>query len=263
MIDLIKRRKSIRTYKKSEIKENKLEKIKEFINDKENLKGPLDNKINIRLVKASKINKKDFFSYGYIKNPEYYIVGMTSNNDNGYIDLGYILEKLVLYLTKLNIGTCWLGTIDNQENIKEILDIDKKYYVPACISIGEIDKPRLFEKIMKFFIGLKDKSFKDFYLGNIDKLNPKVKKSIKLLSYAPSSINSKPWRILNEDDFYYFYIKTNSKRKKMNKVDLGISMYHFEIVLKELGITGMWYVEYPRQTFEKEDIYYMTTFKIN
>ncbi|MGM0380036.1 MAG: nitroreductase family protein [Bacillota bacterium] len=263
MIDLIKRRKSIRTYKKDEIEKEKIKKVKEFINDEEKLNGPLDNKIDVRLVKASKINKNDFFSYGYIKNPEYYIVGITDNNDNAYIDLGYILEKLVLYLTELNIGTCWLGTIDTQDNIKEILDINEKYYVPACISIGKIDKPRLFEKFMKFFIGLKNTSFKDFYLGDIEKINPKVKKSIKLLSQAPSSINSKPWRILNEDDFYYFYIKTNSKRKKMNKIDLGIGMYHFETVLKELGITGMWYVEYPRQTFEKKDIYYMTTFKRN
>lgn len=263
MIDLIKKRKSVRTYKESEIEENKINEIKNFLNDKENLKGPLDNIIDIRLVKASKINKKDFFSYGYIKNAEYYLVGITLNNDNAYIDLGYVLEKLVLYLTKLDIGTCWLGTIGTQENIKEILDIDPKYYVPACVSIGKIAKPRLFEKVMKFFIGFKDKSFEQFYLGDIDKVKPEVKKSIKLLSQAPSSINSKPWRILNKDDFYYFYIKTNSKRKKMNKIDLGISMFHFESVLNEYDITGMWYVEYPKQTFEKENIYYMATFKIN
>jgi nitroreductase len=55
-------------------------------------------------------------SYGLVQNPPHLLVGiLPEESDLARIDLGYVLEQVVLEATKLGLGTCWItGSYDAQ-----------------------------------------------------------------------------------------------------------------------------------------------------
>ncbi|WP_242961363.1 nitroreductase family protein, partial [Clostridium beijerinckii] len=52
-----------------------------------------------------------------------FIVSSISKSDNALVDLGYLLERAVLYATDLNLGTCWLGGTFNKGQFAEVMEL--------------------------------------------------------------------------------------------------------------------------------------------
>ena len=66
----------------------------------------------------------------------YFIIGQIKNSPYANEDYGYIFEKIILQMTKLNLGTCWLGGTFSREEIGLNLDIDKDSFIPAITPVG-------------------------------------------------------------------------------------------------------------------------------
>ena len=67
-----------------------------------------------------------------------------------------------------------------------------------------------------------------------------------MVRLAPSAGNKQPWRILKEKDnnifHFYWVIGKNINYNKLHKIDMGIAVCHFDLMVKELGLKGNWII---------------------
>ena len=48
-------------------------------------------------------------TYGFIKGASGFIIGCTErNSEDNLEDYGYIMERIILFATSIELGTCWL-----------------------------------------------------------------------------------------------------------------------------------------------------------
>lgn len=109
-MDAIESRRSIRNYVKKPLESDVIEKIKSYINKPENLIGPYGTSFKFELLIENDLKEKEKIgTYGFIKNVPGFIIGSCANDFKIIFEYGFVLEGLILYLTELGIGTCWLG----------------------------------------------------------------------------------------------------------------------------------------------------------
>ena len=119
VIDLIKIRRSIRSYKDDNLKQEDKKNIIDFI--KKNHNNIFGCKLRFNFIDASDLNPddlKNLGTYGIINGAKYFIGGTINKNDNRnycLVDFGYVFEKIILFITDLGLGTCWLGGTFNKK----------------------------------------------------------------------------------------------------------------------------------------------------
>lgn len=245
--ELIEKRKSIRIYKETSVEKEKIDEIKNFI---KNIETPFDKYFRIELFDLQEeIVGEDFGSYGMIKGAKLYIGIAVKKEPFAYENLGFVFEKLVLFVTSLGLGTCWFGGNLKGSSFEKAMNLKEEEIFPIMTPIGYgMDAYTLTEKIVKFAIGSnKRKDFaKLFFEDNfkkslkMDKENPIVE-ALEMLRLAPSAINLQPWRVLKMNNTYHFYV-VNPKKKDDNfyiqRIDMGIGLAHFIMTLEEKNIKG-------------------------
>ncbi len=275
----IKTRKSIRTFEKNDIKQADLDRIKRYINDKMNKTGPLGYECKFKVIKSVKGKTKDgakIGTYGIIKNPPAYIAGFTKNTPQAMVDFGYSMEKLILMLTDMKIGTCWLGGTFNRNSFDEQVSMSKDEIIPCVTPIGYIMQNKsMIEKAMRIAVKADKRKpakelffFKDFSnpIKEYDEKMPKD--SLEMVRIGPSASNKQPWRILIDEDYlnYHFYLEKtpnyagNKMSFEMQRIDMGIAMAHFEIGCEAVGVAGQWSFEKPDSITASAE--YISTFTI-
>ena len=135
--------------------------------------------------------------------------------DNAELDetVGYYGEKLVLFLQKLGLNTCWAGTFNKKGTG---IEPPKGERISIVIAVGygqNPGKPR------------KSKTADQVTAGRADK--PEwFNKGVEMALLAPTAINQQHFTIrLNDDDSVDFIDNGGI----FSKVDLGIVKCHFEI----------------------------------
>ena len=245
----INKRKSIRKYRDEVFNEELTRKVVNTIN--KNLKGEFEEKIGVFL----KLNGKEIQnylrgfigSYGKIHAPHYLIVTNTKEEDL-LVETGRVVEKIILELTMLGIGTCWIGGQFKGKELIQELNLDENTFVVAIIALGtpkDRDKPR------DLSLSKKRKSLDDIYFqmpypdNGTDELKSfeKLEKAVISVQLAPSAVNMQPWRMIFFRDGVHFYcqekkILTKAFGYQLHYLDMGIAMAHFELVMTEEGIRG-------------------------
>lgn len=257
IIELIKSRRSIRSYDGKDIKEEKLEKLRGFIeeiNKEANIKARFTLPTNDKEDgKAKKLG-----TYGVISGANSFIVGILDKDEKDLVEFGYLFEKIVLFATDLDLGTCWLGGTFNRANFQENLDLKENEFIPIVSPVGNPkEKPGIVARLMKVGAGSdKRMSWNElFFQGG--RLKPLDKDTageyatpLEMLRLGPSAVNKQPWRIVKDGDDFHFYLSRSRGYKigayDMQKNDMGIAKCHFELTARELGLQGSW--------MEKEDI---------
>lgn len=244
MLDVILKRRSVRTYLDQNVKSEDLSKIKTIINTYDNAVGPLNHKIKLSIIDIK--DKRSLGTYGIIKNPQMYIGGICVHVDEAMIDFGYVFEGLILDLTKEDLGTCWMAGTFKRHEFENQIEMDSTEIIPAVTPIGYFQKTRTFEQIMRKMIKadnrkpLKDIVF-DTAMKPIDlKANHPYYRSIHAVQNAPSASNKQPWRLVidEQNDIVHFYADISEKYNRtlgfpVQYIDMGIAMKHFELESKE------------------------------
>jgi len=263
VIESMRKRKSIRTFNTQNIKESHYDNIIDYINNEHNLMGPFGNKGRIELVKVTKdVTEKGIKlgTYGFIKNQKAYLVGIAKNNKYSLLDFGYTFQKLVLYLTKMEMGTCWLGGTFNRNSFEQEISINDGEFIPCITPVGyPNDKQRLFDKALRIAVKADNKKSWDelFYDTSFKAALTQEKADsleipIEMVRLGPSASNKQPWRLVlsNDRKKCHFYIEhTPNYSAKLNYdmqlLDIGIAMCQFELACQELNIDGRWLLEDP------------------
>ena len=233
--DAIFKRKSIRKYKMDGLNEETISKVEEML---KNVKG-LYKEINFNghLVKdGMKVQAlfNNFISkYIKVKAPHYIII--TSEKKDGYLEnVGFAFEEIVLKLTCMGIGTCWVGAPFDRNMVKDMIEIDDNQEPILIISLGEPED--FFTMYRNDISEYKRKSFEKVVSGELDSIFEDVFHHVRV---APSATNSQPWMFLKDDGIIKTYCieRKNKLTKaiydKMNLIDIGISLYHLKVGLEK------------------------------
>ncbi len=277
MINTIKKRKSVRTFSKQPFNEELITQINTIITEYSKIAGPFGHISRFTLIPALADGFKPG-TYGIIKYPEAYIAGICENQNEALVDFGYAFEKIILRLTSLDLGTCWMGGTFKREAFKNNLNVSGTEMIPAVTPIGfPAEQRRLFEKGMRKVAGSdKRKPWEDlFFDGGF--FTPLTKEAAGRLSTAfemvrigPSASNKQPWIFVLSEDRSLVHIflnfmpgyAGNKMGFEMQRVDIGIAIAHFELACDELNISGTWEVVEHKVKIHDENLRYITTYHL-
>ncbi|WP_216827510.1 nitroreductase family protein [Alkalihalobacterium elongatum] len=279
VIETMRKRQSVRTYDSQNIREAHANKINDYLTNVANLLGPFGKRGKIQMVHVTN-NVTDkgikLGTYGFIKNPSAYLVGVSENNKYALVDFGYTFHRLVLYLTEMELGTCWMGGTFHRHSFEKEIAISKGEFIPCVTPIGyEKDKQRMFDKVLRFVVKADNKKPWDrlFFDTSFEKALTKgqagfLETPIEMVRLGPSASNKQPWRLVLSDnqDICHFYIEhtPNYSTKlgyDMQLLDMGIAMCQFELACKELALQGEWAVEEPMLNLPNENFEYIVSWR--
>ncbi len=258
-IEAIKVRRSIRNYDKRPIEDLLLIKIQDLLNNP--AKGPFGNKPRFVLIEkpaAREQSRVRLGTYGFITHAAYFIGGCVEKYEFSEVDYGYSLERIIIELTRLELGTCWVGGTFKRKDYQTLLSTTETEVIPCISPVGyKAEKKSLRERLG---LVLTDGSIRNefssmFFTNDIHnplQFNPadKYHQALECVRRAPSAVNKQPWRVIKVANHYHFYIVRDkmvgkTKAIDLQKVDLGIALAHFKLALEEQFIDGKWHISNP------------------
>ncbi|HZK34087.1 MAG TPA: nitroreductase family protein, partial [Bacillota bacterium] len=252
--EIIKARKSTRSYDGNDMDRAKVQKLEDFI-EQINKEANIKARFTLRTNKQNNGKAKKLGTYGMIAGASSFIVGILDKDEKDAVEFGYLFEKIILFATDLGLGTCWLGGTFNRSNFQENSGLKENEFIPIVSPVGNIkDKARLVDSIIRAGAGSsKRKPWSDlFFEGGATKPLTEDKAgtyatALEMLRIGPSASNKQPWRVIKDDNKFHFFLSRTkgygASSYDMQKNDIGIAKCHFELTAKELGLKGSWIEE--------------------
>ena len=249
MIDVIEKRRSVRTYEKRKLSEKDKTRVRELLESSELLKGPFGNRAHWFYRDSDYVESDkpvQIGTYGMVKNPPAFVGGSILNTFQGLVDYGYLFEYIILELTKEDFGTVWLGGTFDRKAFDNILNDGE--IIPAISAVGyAAEHKSIVETFTRFGVNANHRRpFSDLFFENSllmpitqdKRLLNRFSKYLELVRLAPSATNQQPWRIITDGNHVHFYLKRTLNYGKnlhfdIQAVDLGIAICHFEVGLNE------------------------------
>jgi len=262
--ELILQRTSRRTYRPEPLSEADSETITRNINELRT--GPLGTPMKFSLISMQEAStqKLRLGTYGFIQGAQHFIAGQIQPSGIGFLDYGFIMEKLILELTRAGLGTCWLGGTFDRGEFARAIGLKEGNVIPAITPVGYATEVRGFgDRLIRFGAGSKkrlpsEQLFHDLQPGaplNPEKGDP-LHTILESVRFAPSASNNQPWRIVRNGDLYHFHISRKPGYRKafskvdMQMIDMGIAMQHFDAVARETGCRPGWKISEGEPSFE-------------
>lgn len=187
-------------------------------------------------------------SYGLVQNAPHLLAGiLPEEGELARIDLGYVLEHVVLEATRLGLGTCWItGTFD-AERAGEVLGLAPGETAGAVCALGyptEEGFGRLHTKLIRRLAGgHQRKPLTELVHAHrwgeswtAENADPALVTVLKHARLAPSAHNGQPWRFIVRSDGILLAIV------RPRFIDSGIVMSHISIAAAAADYAGTWSV---------------------
>ena len=274
IIEIIQTRKSCRTYSNRAIEPEKISELKHFLASNE--ETPFGSKVRFLFLDFNELEiseLKNLTTYGIIKGARQFIVGTVEKQPRSMEDYGYCMEKNILKSTSMGLGTCVLGGTFKRSGFADKISVNKGELLPVISPVGyPRDKRSVVDRMFRMFASSdKRKLWHElFYLHNIDTFLDKENSGrfdtpLECVRIAPSASNKQPWRIIKGRDrnVFHFYLKRTPRYEnivkdiRLQNVDMGIAMCHFDLSARELGLKGDWNVNDPQ--IKKDDMEYIVS----
>lgn len=259
---VVKKRQSIRTYQQRPITAEQKDKIKIYM---EGLTNPFSVDVSLHLLENTlSADGAKLGTYGFIKGAADFVGASVTPGTLELEALGYTFEQLILYITSLGLGTCWLGGTFDRSGFAAALNLKEGVLFPTISPIGiPREKKRMRDKIVHWFVKADQRKSWNELFFNESFSQPLTQAEayafpLEMLRLAPSAANKQPWRIVKEKDVYHFYEARTMKENKlgidMQRIDVGIGACHFHLAAMERGLPGKFVklqkpqIETPLQT---------------
>ena len=250
-MELIRHRKSIRTYNGEGFPLKEQERIMSYAAEIEN---PYGIPVEYRILNADKHG----LSSPVIVGADTYIAGKIKRLPHAEEAFGYSFEKLVLYADSLGIGTVWIGGTMNRDAFERAVDLKDDEVLPCVSPLGyKAEKQSLRETMMRKGTGADSRlPFEKLFFEHnfdtplaMDKASD-LSEAFEMVRWAPSAVNKQPWRIVVDGKDVHFYEKkskgyVNASGWDMQKIDMGIAMCHFSIGLEQKNIKADFMLKEP------------------
>jgi nitroreductase len=188
--------------------------------------------------------------YGHLISTPHIWVPYLLGKDDKLVDLGYRTQQLVLQMTRLGIGTCYVGLLSTQIDLIKILGLPSEAVLGAAIAFGNPQENILGKSVNDLITGLAggrkrldlDKIFfiDDFSQPGLppDELLP----IMEAARWAPSALNAQPWRFLWRENLLHLLVdkKLSTYRLPRNYdyyyYDGGIALANLLLTARELNL---------------------------
>jgi nitroreductase len=186
-------------------------------------------------------------SYGLVQNAPYLLAGILPvESQLARIDLGYVLEQVVLEATRLGLGTCWVtGSYDHKKAGDEVGLAPGEVAAAVC-ALGypsETLLGRIHTGTVRRLVGARKRKPLDEIVfserwgeawvpGAADATLTTV---LEYATMAPSASNRQPWRFVRRTDDSVVLTLARPK-----PIDAGIVMAHYALASAALGRRGRW-----------------------
>ncbi|MBR1443500.1 MAG: nitroreductase family protein [Firmicutes bacterium] len=229
--DIIKTRKSFRTFDGKLISKEHKEMLSSYIKT-------IDNPYNIPVEFIFLNAEEHGLSSPVIKGEHLYIAAKVPKTEHCEEAFGFSFEKMVLYAWSLGIGTTWIGGTMPREKFEKAVQL-KDNELMLCVSpLGyPANKMSVKELAMRAAIKADKRSsekelfFENNFSSPLNTSDEKVAKALETVRFAPSAVNKQPWRIVKTGNTYNFYeystLGGHSAAWDVQKVDMGIALCHF------------------------------------
>ena len=249
MSDIIRKRRSVRTFDGAALRREDAERILEFALKVED---PYDIPIEWKLLDG----KKEGLSSPVIMGTEVYIAGKMRQVPHAEEAFGYAFEKIVLFAESLGIGTTWIAGTMDRKAFERAMGLAEGEVMPCVSPLGyPALKMSLREKMMRKGIKADARlGFEElFFDGSLEvPLSPKkagaCRLPLEMVRLAPSAVNRQPWRVVLEGNRVHFYEKKSKGMDNgwdIQKIDMGIALCHFELGAAECGMRPVFVMEEP------------------
>ena len=260
----IRDRKSVRTFDGRKLSEQDREALLKYI---KTVRNPFETPVEFRLLSADEHGLTSPVVIG----AEDYIAAKTTRCRNFEIGYGYSFESVCLYAKSLGIGTVILAASINRSSFEKAMDVKEGEVMPVATPVGYPASRRSIREVL-MRKGIKadsrfdfDKIFfeNDFSKGLSKEKAGAFADALEMLRWAPSAVNKQPWRAVVSKDTVHFYEAKSMKDSPLGdlqKIDMGIGLAHFDLALKEEGISGH-FVEKDPGIEHNSDVQYIISYE--
>ncbi len=247
--ETVKERYSVRTYSKKPVSDENKEKIMSYA---ESLCNPFGVKIKFKFIeKSTSVNGEKLGTYGFIKGADLFLGATVPKEKYGQEALGYDFEKLILYITSLGLGTCWLGGTFNKSAFAEEMKVNENEIFPIVTPVGyPATKLRFSEKIFRRSLNADNRlDWNELFFENNFNSPLERNKSgeyefaLDMLRLSPSAKNKQPWRVVFDGKAFHFiqlfsHGDNDGRHQEMHRIDMGIAISHFHLAALEKNLNG-------------------------
>ena len=252
--ELVRGRRSVRTFDGREIRQEDLENLSAFMAGIEN---PYGIPVEFKLLDA----KDRELKCPVVSGTELYIGGKVKRAPHMEEAFGYSFELLVLHAQSLGIGTVWVGGTMDRAAFERAMALEADERMPCMSPLGyPAKKMSIKEGLMRKGIRADSRNpFETmFFDGSFDvPLTPekagRLAHPLEMVRWAPSAVNKQPWRVVARDGAAHFYLKhsrgfVSDAVGDMQKIDLGIALCHFALAAEEKNLDIHFSVSNPEIT---------------
>ena len=256
--ELIRARKSWRSFTGESLSRAIQKKIEERISTMG--PSPFGSKLRFALIEAGVEGRKSVRgTYGVIRGATHFLAGTVQKGDMAFEDFGYAFESLILFATSLGLGTCWLGGTLNRSMFGKSMEVKNNELMPAISPVGHAAHRRsIVDSFFYLSAGSKNRRpwntlffLNDFSTPLSDAKAGEYAVPLEMVRLAPSAVNRQPWRIVCRDGAFHFYLCRSEghvslfKEVDLQRIDMGIAMFHFHSSALESGLKGAWQIIDP------------------
>lgn len=245
----IRSRRSTRRYASQPVAEEVLEHLLRFADGAQHLVRP-----GVRLAwvngeeRVGMVLARYAGMYGLVQGAPHLIVGLLPGDTDLYrLDLGYVLEQVVLEATRHGLATCWMTGSYRPEQAARQVETAVGEVVAAVVSLGyprHDDLARLHDGMIRRLVSahrrlpLEELVFAGQWgrPWSPEGSEPTLVEVLECARLAPSARNRQPWRFVVAERALHLALVEPAP------IDGGIVMAHVLLAAAELGWEGQWAV---------------------
>ncbi len=274
-IEAIEQRISVRSYDDRPVREqirNELDQYCRGIGS-----GPFGASVRFQTLDLEPLSREELRplgTYGVIKGAHHFILGAVKEGKGSLEDFGYCMEKIILKVTSLGLGTCWLGGTFKRSAFAAKMQLAEDEMLPAITPFGYPAKEiSTADRLLRFSAGSRKRKPWSELFFTADGKTPldeaeagNYRQALEAVRMGPSASNRQSWRMVKDDSgVFHLYLKENAiynrllGKIRIQYLDMGIAMGHFEMVAREQGLPGKWIVNRP--ALDLSGLQYIATWK--
>ncbi len=247
-------RRSVRRYEKERLGEPELAQVREILAGVQPLVNENEVEVLLKDVSPGEDLVAILGAYGRLVTPPHYLVPYVTGERHLLADLGYRVEQVAVRLAALGIGTCYIGTLSREADVRARFDMPEGACIGAFLAFGWPStgrRGRLFNNVVRRAAGANNKLAVEriFFRDAFDSpTSPPAELAPLIIAArnAPSAVNAQPWRLLWRDGHLYLFVLKASPKygsgpgAEYRLYDGGICMGNVALALEALGREGQW-----------------------
>ena len=217
-------RKSVRSYTGEALSPQLLDKVKAHYRELTGLFGGIETEISVLDNRRGQQRMLSLFS---VKAP-YYLVFYSEKTPRYLMNMGYLMEQMVLYMCSLGIGTCFIGS---NKIKKELQEKDGRKMV-GIVAFGKSKGSHVRKQAEAKRLSIDQLC--------IFKEVPRqwMRQLLESARLAPSAMNDQPWRFVVYDNRIHIFSKKQKAEqlRKWDEVNFGIMFANLMTAAEEMWL---------------------------